>query len=106
MKSLFPLRHLLQAIVFISLFPIFLKIHTFHYFFLFDLFQVRAGSLQDLVFKGGQAGITKASVTLTFDNRDTSHSPIGYEQHEEITVTRQVGCVLITFRKFVFLIIY
>jgi len=53
---------------------------------------VRAGSLQDLVYKGGQAGITKASVTLTFDNRDRKQSPLGYEQYEEITVTRQVRC--------------
>lgn len=55
-----------------------------------NLVQVRAGSLQDLVYKGGQAGITKASVTLTFDNRDRKQSPLGYEQYEEITVTRQV----------------
>ena len=54
--------------------------------------KVRAGSLQDLVYKGGQAGITKASVTLTFDNRDRKQSPLGYEQYEEITVTRQVRC--------------
>lgn len=53
---------------------------------------MRAGSLQDLVYKGGQAGITKASVTLTFDNRDRKQSPLGYEQYEEITVTRQVRC--------------
>jgi hypothetical protein len=52
--------------------------------------KVRAGSLQDLVYKGGQAGITKASVTLIFDNRDRKQSPLGYEQYEEITVTRQV----------------
>ncbi|XP_069678521.1 structural maintenance of chromosomes protein 2 [Periplaneta americana] len=55
-----------------------------------NLVQVRAGSLQELIYKGGQAGITKASVTLTFDNRNTSQSPLGYEQHEEITVTRQI----------------
>lgn len=53
---------------------------------------MRAGSLQELVYKGGQAGITKASVTLTFDNRDRKQSPLGYEQYEEITVTRQVSC--------------
>ena len=53
-------------------------------------FQVRAGSLQDLVYKQGQAGVTKATVTLVFDNSDVSQSPVGYEQHAEITVTRQV----------------
>ncbi|XP_029049101.1 structural maintenance of chromosomes protein 2 isoform X1 [Osmia bicornis bicornis] len=55
-----------------------------------NLGQVRAASLQDLVYKSGQAGIKKASVTITFDNRDRNVSPMGYEHHEEITVTRQV----------------
>ncbi|XP_066993531.2 structural maintenance of chromosomes protein 2 [Anabrus simplex] len=55
-----------------------------------NLTHVRAGSLQELVYKNGQAGITKASVTITFDNRKTEVSPLGYEQFEEITVTRQV----------------
>ncbi|KZC13859.1 PREDICTED: structural maintenance of chromosomes protein 2 [Dufourea novaeangliae] len=55
-----------------------------------NLGQVRAASLQDLVYKSGQAGIKKASVTITFDNRDRNSSPMGYEHHEEITVTRQV----------------
>lgn len=54
-----------------------------------NLGQVRAGSLQDLVYKSGQAGITKASVTVKFDNSDKSSGPLGYEQYEEITVTRQ-----------------
>ncbi|XP_034939024.1 structural maintenance of chromosomes protein 2 [Chelonus insularis] len=52
--------------------------------------QVRATSLQELVYKSGQAGIKKASVTITFDNTDKSTSPIGYESSEEITVTRQI----------------
>ncbi|XP_076168763.1 structural maintenance of chromosomes 2 [Ptiloglossa arizonensis] len=55
-----------------------------------NLGQVRAASLQDLVYKSGQAGIKKASVTVSFDNRDSSSSPLGYEQYEEITITRQV----------------
>jgi structural maintenance of chromosome 2 len=54
------------------------------------LFKVRAGSLQDLVYKSGQAGINKASVSITFDNRDKDQSPIGYENHEEITISRHV----------------
>ncbi|KAK0164694.1 hypothetical protein PV328_003287 [Microctonus aethiopoides] len=52
--------------------------------------QVRATSLQELVYKSGQAGVKKASVTITFDNNDKASSPIGYESYEEITVTRQV----------------
>jgi len=51
---------------------------------------VRAGNLQDLVYKQGQAGVTKASVTIVFNNPDPNSSPIGYEQCKQITVTRQV----------------
>ncbi|KAI0222203.1 Structural maintenance of chromosomes protein 2 [Massospora cicadina] len=54
-----------------------------------ELSKVRAGNLQDLVYKRGQAGITKASVTLVFNNSEPSKSPIGYEHAKTITVTRQ-----------------
>uniref|UniRef100_A0A5F9CXR5 Structural maintenance of chromosomes 2 n=1 Tax=Oryctolagus cuniculus TaxID=9986 RepID=A0A5F9CXR5_RABIT len=54
-----------------------------------NLSQVRASNLQDLVYKNGQAGITKASVSITFDNSDKKQSPLGFEVHDEITVTRQ-----------------
>ena len=40
-----------------------------------------------------QSGITKASVSLIFDNGDTAGSPIGYEHCETITVTRTVRFV-------------
>ena len=52
--------------------------------------QVRASNLQDLVYKQGQAGVTKASVTIVFDNSDPRTSPVGYEQRSEIQITRQV----------------
>lgn len=55
-----------------------------------NLTQVRASNLQDLVYKNGQAGITKATVSITFDNTDKKQSPLGFETHDEITVTRQV----------------
>ena len=55
-----------------------------------NLSQVRAGSLQDLVYKQGQAGVTKATVTLIFNNVDKATSPVGYEQPDEITITRQI----------------
>ncbi len=55
-----------------------------------NLSQVRASSLQELVYKNGQAGIRKATVTLVFDNANKEFSPVGYEALEEITVTRQV----------------
>ncbi|KAG4304716.1 hypothetical protein PORY_001769 [Pneumocystis oryctolagi] len=50
---------------------------------------IRAQNLQDLIYKRGQAGVTKASVTVVFDNSDTKKSPIGFEDHTQITVTRQ-----------------
>lgn len=53
-------------------------------------FQVRASSLQDLVYKSGQAGVTKATVTIYFDNTNKKCSPINYEQYDEITISRQV----------------
>ncbi|KAJ6824880.1 structural maintenance of chromosomes protein 2-1-like [Iris pallida] len=55
-----------------------------------NLQQVRAANLQELVYKQGQAGITKATVSVVFDNSDRSRSPLGYEESPEITVTRQI----------------
>ncbi len=55
-----------------------------------NLSQVRAGNLQELVYKQGQAGVTKASVTLVFNNLDKNGSPVGYEHLDQLTVTRQV----------------
>ncbi|EKJ68513.1 hypothetical protein FPSE_11289 [Fusarium pseudograminearum CS3096] len=51
---------------------------------------VRAQNIQDLIYKRGQAGVTKASVTIVFDNRDTKKSPIGFEEYATISVTRQI----------------
>ncbi|KAK1759453.1 SMC2-like protein [Echria macrotheca] len=51
---------------------------------------VRAQNLQDLIYKRGQAGVTKASVTIVFDNRDKKRSPIGFEEYSNISVTRQI----------------
>ncbi|KGN57262.1 structural maintenance of chromosomes protein 2-1 [Cucumis sativus] len=55
-----------------------------------NLQQVRASNLQELVYKQGQAGITKATVSVVFDNSERNRSPLGYEDHQEITVTRQI----------------
>jgi len=55
-----------------------------------NLSQVRVQNLQELVYKQGQAGITKASVTIVFNNHNKKQSPVGYEQFDQITVTRQV----------------
>lgn len=55
-----------------------------------NLSQVRAGNLSELVYKQGQAGVNKASVTIVFNNQEEATSPVGYEQCPEVTVTRQV----------------
>lgn len=51
---------------------------------------VRAQNLHDLIYKRGTAGVTKASVTIVFDNKDSKRSPIGFETFAQISVTRQV----------------
>ena len=53
---------------------------------------MRASNLQELVYKKGQGGVTKATVTITFDNSNKEQSPLGYESYDEITISRQV-CV-------------
>ncbi|CAK4030838.1 Structural maintenance of chromosomes 2 [Lecanosticta acicola] len=55
----------------------------------FELLRASGGA-SDLIYKRGQAGITKASVTLVFDNSDKSKSPIGFEEYGSISVTRQI----------------
>ena len=54
-----------------------------------NLSEVRAKSLTELVYKQGQAGVTKATVSIVFDNTSGT-SPVGYEHCSEVTVTRQV----------------
>ncbi|KAF2705707.1 RecF/RecN/SMC protein [Pleomassaria siparia CBS 279.74] len=51
---------------------------------------VRAQNLTDLIYKRGQAGVNKANVTITFDNRDKKKSPIGFEDCAQISVMRQI----------------
>lgn len=52
---------------------------------------MRAQNQQDLIYKRGQAGVTKASVTIVFDNSDRATSPAGFETCKQITVTRQIA---------------
>ncbi|BEJ15314.1 hypothetical protein CspHIS471_0410810 [Cutaneotrichosporon sp. HIS471] len=56
-----------------------------------NMTSVRAGNLMDLIYKRGQAGVTKASVTIVFNNQDRSKSPVGFENTPQITVTRQIA---------------
>lgn len=58
---------------------------------------MRATNLQDLVYKSGQAGVTKATVSIVFDNSDKKNGPLGYEQYDDITVTRQVSLFCVIF---------
>lgn len=52
---------------------------------------LRASNLQDLIYKKGQAGITKASVTITFDNTDKKSSPVQFSNDPKISITRRVS---------------
>ena len=52
-----------------------------------SLSNVRASNLQELIYKYGNAGINKASVTIIFDNLEKKYSPIGCEEYDEIIVT-------------------
>ncbi|GAA6035309.1 hypothetical protein JCM8097_008810 [Rhodosporidiobolus ruineniae] len=56
-----------------------------------NLTTVRASNLLDLIYKRGQAGVTRASVTIVFDNSDKSQSPVGFDNMPEISVTRQIS---------------
>lgn len=51
---------------------------------------IRAEKMQDLVYKSGNAGVTKATVTIRFDNSNKNQSPTGYEECNEISVSRTV----------------
>ena len=52
--------------------------------------KIRAAKMQDLVYKGGNSGVTKASVTIKFDNRQKEFSPPDYEESDTITVSRTI----------------
>lgn len=51
----------------------------------------RCNNLRELIFKNGQAGVTKAVVTVTFDNSDKEQSPMGYDKEKEIVIRREVN---------------
>jgi structural maintenance of chromosome 2 len=55
-----------------------------------NLSHLRAQNLQELIYKQGQSGITKASVEIVFNNENKPCSPIGYEQFDHIIVSREV----------------
>ena len=51
---------------------------------------VRVRNQQDLIYKRGQAGITRASVSIIFDNTDELNSPQELKNTPVITITRQI----------------
>ncbi|ERL92400.1 hypothetical protein D910_09714 [Dendroctonus ponderosae] len=56
-----------------------------------NLSHVRVNSLQDLIFKSGQAGINRATVSIIFDNQNAIQCPPGFENTKEITISRTVA---------------
>eukprot|EP01060_Flectonema_neradi_P035655 TRINITY_DN6622_c0_g3_i1.p1 TRINITY_DN6622_c0_g3~~TRINITY_DN6622_c0_g3_i1.p1 ORF type:complete len:1210 (+),score=310.95 TRINITY_DN6622_c0_g3_i1:65-3631(+) len=55
-----------------------------------NIHKVRVKDPRELIYKSGQAGITKASVTIDFDNRDEDGKPPGFRDCDVITVSRQI----------------
>lgn len=55
------------------------------------LASVRVNNLQELIYRNGQAGVTKANVTLFFDNTDKTRCPVEYQQYNEISVRREIS---------------
>ncbi|CAD5210876.1 unnamed protein product [Bursaphelenchus okinawaensis] len=55
-----------------------------------NLTWIRAQNNEDLVFKKGQGGVTKATVTITFDNSDPKHKPIGFEEQNILVIKKQI----------------
>ena len=39
------------------------------------IFKVRASNMQELIYKRGQAGVNRPSVTMMFNNEDKDNSP-------------------------------
>lgn len=56
-----------------------------------NLSQVRASNLQELIYKHGQSTVSKATVSIVFNNSDRKSSPIGYEHCSQITISRQIA---------------
>lgn len=55
-----------------------------------SLSRIRVTSLTELIYKQGQAGVTKASATLVLNNGDSTQSPPGYESYPVLEITRQI----------------
>lgn len=56
-----------------------------------NLSSVRVLHPQELIYKNGQAGITKANVTILFDNYEKMNSPEAYQKYDSISVRREIA---------------
>ena len=56
-----------------------------------DLSLMRCTHLSDLIYKQGNAHVKRASVSLVFNNQDKLKAPNGFENMDELTVTRIVS---------------
>jgi structural maintenance of chromosome 2 len=45
---------------------------------------IRVEKMQELVYKSGNSSVSKASVTLIFDNSNKDQSPFGYDSFQKI----------------------
>eukprot|EP00768_Dysnectes_brevis_P006159 gnl/Dysnectes_brevis/4747_a6534_373.p1 GENE.gnl/Dysnectes_brevis/4747_a6534_373~~gnl/Dysnectes_brevis/4747_a6534_373.p1 ORF type:complete len:1165 (-),score=294.46 gnl/Dysnectes_brevis/4747_a6534_373:80-3574(-) len=55
-----------------------------------NLSRIRVSVLSELIYMQGQAGVTKAAVSLVLNNTDPSQSPAGYESMNRIVITREI----------------
>lgn len=51
---------------------------------------MRVTHTKDLIFKEGTGNVTEAHVSIIFDNTDKNNRPIGYEDTNEISITRSI----------------
>ena len=56
-----------------------------------SLSHVRVTNLQELIYKQGNAGITKATVTLVFDNSNKATSLAMFKDQDKVVVQRQIS---------------
>lgn len=55
-----------------------------------SLSHVRVTNLQELIYKRGNAGITKATVTLVFDNQNKARSLPIFKDNDKVVISRSI----------------
>ena len=46
--------------------------------------------MSELIYENGRSHVQKATVSLKFDNLNKLESPTGYNEYDEVVVTRQI----------------